>query len=267
MESGVVRPPYPPSLTVKSWEKAKGLIARISGVKTGITELLVKAEKEFHNAPWDEALSTKPLAKVKSQGLEALKKWHVENNIKYSPVFRKLQATYADLSHELNQKARNFESDPKLAKFAPVLKKMADDANKFTYAVAWGTVSSTLGKEVVLGEKALEERAKKANERIKLIIPTLEKIENKFAEYKKGPPTTKEYAGLFAQYQRMPGTYIATVAKDLPELKEVFGRFLAYADKHWRVEPPAKTDMKKRVAEDLVEVEKCKKLVEQLLKK
>ena len=45
--AAVTPPPYPQGLTVAFWNKAKGVIARISGVKTGITEELQKAEKAY----------------------------------------------------------------------------------------------------------------------------------------------------------------------------------------------------------------------------
>lgn len=40
-------PEYPVELTVKYWDKKKGLIARVSKVKTGITEELKKTQKLF----------------------------------------------------------------------------------------------------------------------------------------------------------------------------------------------------------------------------
>jgi hypothetical protein len=134
-------PPYPKSLTTASWDKAKGLIARISKVKTDVTEELQAAERAFKAAPFGE-LNVSPLVLNKSLDLKGLKQVQDDYLRKYQPRFRALELVFYDLSQTFKKKAAEFEADPKLKQLAPALKTMSADANKFTYAVAWGTVSS-----------------------------------------------------------------------------------------------------------------------------
>jgi hypothetical protein len=258
--SDAVIPPYPPSLTVQSWDKVKGLLARVFGAKTGVTELLAAAKKSFDDMPWEAATSLGQLAEYKRQGPEAIKQFQKNYNGTYQPKFRKLQTTYATLCSDLAEKAKAFEEDPKLVKFAPVLKKMSEDANRFTYAVSWPTVSDGMQKEILIIEKDFAERAKLAQERLKSVGPALEKVIKKLGEFKKAPPTPRDYASLFAQYHRLPGTYIGVASKDLPEIKPVFKDFLKYAAENWTQEPAAKTDMAKLVKADLEMLHKAKEL-------
>lgn len=258
-------PPYPVSLTVQSWDKAKGLIARISGVKTGVTELLQAAQKQFKDAPWSEATNDEVVAEISRGGLQPLQEWHKDYAARLHPKFRALQTTYANLSSTLAEKAQAFEKDEKLAKFAPVLKKMSEDANKFTYAVSWPTVSDGVNKAVLNRTQQLQERKKKAGEYVSQMEGALDKVIKKLDEFDKKPPTPAQYEKLFSAYHRLPGTFIGVVGKDYPHVGVMFKDYMSYASKHFTKEPDEKTDMKKQVAKDREQFETAKKLVKQIV--
>ena len=251
-------PPYPPSLTVKFWDKAKGL----SSVKTGVTELLQACESQFKKAPW-EVTSVSQLAAIKLRGPEALANFKSEYHRTNQPIFRKLQSDFANLSIDLAKKGKEFGVDPKRSKYAPILQKMSVDADKFTYAVAWGTVSDRVQKDILEIEKSFEERAKKSRGYINQIDSATEKVIKKLQEYKK-PPTPKEYQALFSQYHRLPGTFIGVASKDIPELRLLFKEFLEYASKHWTTEPPQNTDMDKMVKTDIKMLKQAKEIASKL---
>lgn len=258
------KPPYPPSLTVKSWEKCKGIIARISGAKTGVTEMLKKAEKQFNDAPWEKATAISQLAEEQRKGPEAIKLFHRNLSNTYQPKFRELQQVYADLTIDLAQKAKTLESDPKLVKFAPVLKKMSEDANKFTFAVSWGTVSDRVQKEILKIQEMFAERAKKARSHIEKIGPAIDKVINKLNEFKNNPPTPNAYEKLFSAYHRLPGTFIGVASKDIPEVGTTFKEYMTYASNNWTKEPAPKTDMAKMVKKDIEVLENAKKLIDKI---
>jgi len=256
-------PPYPESLKVKTWEKAKGIAAWMSSRNTGVTALLEKAEKAFKSAPW-EATADEPLAEQYRRGPEALEEFLRQHHQKYQPAFRQLQASFADLSSDLKSKAKELEKDEKVAKFAALVAKMAEDANKFTYAVAWGSVSDQLQKEAIRLRANFAERKKKIHEHLSKVEPAIEKVIHKLESFKDAPPTTKAYKDLFPQYHRLPGTYISVAAKDAPELKVTFKDFLQYGSDNWTNEPSAKTDMKKLIEADLKVLKKAKEQVAKL---
>ena len=234
----VASPPYPQSLTVGYWNKAKGLIARISKVKTGITEELQKADKAFKNAPFKEvdvdAQIKDVLAKSKGQQKKALEQFQDEYLRKYQPIFRGLQTVYSDLAMTLTQKVAEFEKDEKLQKFAPAVKVMADAADKFTYAVSWGTVSDSNTKELTLKIAYAGESDKvygNALQKIKDIIATATSDLN---GYKTKPPTASKYHSPFwNQVLRNIGVYINTAEKVTPGVKAKFAAPMKAAGERW----------------------------------
>ena len=137
----VTAPTLPASLTVSYWDKAKGILARITKVKTGVTEELKAAKAALDKAPFGE-LNIFPQLDGKNIDAAGLRKIQDDYLRKYHPQFKALESVFWDLGQFLNKKAKEFEADDKTKKFAPALMVMGSDANKFSYAVAWGTVSS-----------------------------------------------------------------------------------------------------------------------------
>lgn len=253
----VTPPPYPKSLTTASWDKSKGIIARISQIKTGVTEQLQTASRAYAAAPFGELNASKLLLE-KEFDLKGLKQLQDDWLRKFHPQFKKLEGVFYDLSMTLKQKAGDFEKDDKLKKFSPILKLMADDANKFTYAVAWGTVSET--NQRVL-QDAIDNRIKvekmwaDAAKRLKTLIDTASSEANK---YKSKPPTVKEYRDFWSENLRGIGAQIAMAAKSDPGIVARYSAPMAIARKQWADSAlPTKDD---KVAEQIkADIELLKK--------
>lgn len=147
----VTPPPYPKLLTVDGWNKTKGLIARIKKVKTGVSEELTKVKAKFDAIKWDDLIINKMIPeneRLTAKRCEEVLRAYLE---KYHPIFKKLEEEYFTLSGFLKKKADDFEKDKDMKQFSKGLREMSEAANKFRYAVAWGTISSE-------NQKWMEER-------------------------------------------------------------------------------------------------------------
>jgi hypothetical protein len=229
----VTPPPYPKSLTTASWDKAKGVIARISKVKTGVTELLKAAEAEYKKAPFADVNIAPTLLNTPNASSADLKKIQDDYLRKYQPQFKKLEGVFYDLSQDLKKKASQFEADEKLKKFAPALTLMANDANKFTYAVAWGTVSSDNQKYL---QNSINERVKAEKmwaDAAKNLKTMIDKASKAVDKYKSKPPTADEYNAMWKEELRGIGAQIAMASKNDPTVKAKFDAPFKVAAKQW----------------------------------
>lgn len=244
------KPTYPSALTVKSWDKAKGVLARITKVETGVTALLKAAETAFNNAPFKDMEDSSALNMAKRGGIDTLKAYQKEWLATYHPPFKALETHFRNLSTELGKKATAFESQPKLAQFAKVISLMASEANKFSYAVAWGTVSETMQKEITASINSLDEARGNEAENLENALEECKKCVKKLQGFKT-TPTPKEYVKLFSGTHRMPGTYLSTAGKANPQIQKIFAPFMKYASDNFTKEPPANTNMEKQVQADI----------------
>jgi hypothetical protein len=253
-------PPYPKSLTVDSWNKAKGLIARILQIKTGITEELKKADKLFNAAPFAD-VNIAPLLQKKLD-LAALKKAQDDYLRKYHPIFKKLEGDFHDLSSFLTKKAQEFEKNDTLKKFAPVVKIMASDANKFTYAVAWGTVSSEnqayLQKAINDAEKAEKQWAEAAQGLKNMIDKACKAVD----KYKSKTPSLNEYKKLWQEELRGIGAQIAMASRADPTIKDKFVGPSKKAAKQWAQTalPTKEEEVAEQIKKDLLLLREFKKI-------
>jgi glutaredoxin-related protein len=262
----VVPPAYPEALTVKFWDKAKGVLARISKVKTGITEELEKAKAEFDKVDWAELQTNEFLTRYRrKQGAmfpeeaESLFRQYLEVN---HPRFKKLEATFSDLSSFLKKKASTFEADPKTEKFAKAVLVMADAANKFTYAVAFGTVSSANQAEwTKVREEAvkIEQQWKDARAGIKTLILDAEKAV-KSAISKK--VNLAGYNKMWSQNLRGIGAQVV-----MGGLKDEFAPAMNRVKKEWSQSglPSKESDVAPQLERDLEHVIFYKKLAAKVL--
>jgi hypothetical protein len=228
----VTPPPYPKSLTTASWDKAKGVIARISKVKTGVTEELQTAAKAFAAAPF-ATLNVSPLVLNKTFDAKGLKQLQDDYLRKYQPEFKKLEAVFYELSQTLKKKAGDFDKDDKLKKFSPVLTLMANDANKFTYAVAWGTVSTPNQRylqEMIDAQVKTEKMWAEAGKKLKTMIDTASSKANGF---KSKTPKVADYSTFWKEELRGIGAQIAMAAKSDPTILTRYAVPMGIAKKQW----------------------------------
>ena len=179
----------------------------------------------------------------------------------YQPIFKNLSATFYSLSEFLKEKSSEFENDEKLKKFAPAVTVMAEEANKFSYAVAWGTVSDKNTKELTQRIKNAEESDKIYSNALAKIKPTIDKSHELLKGYKTKPPTAKAYATPFWNtYLRNIGVYIATAETRKPGLKAKFAVPLKTAAMQWAQKslPQEDEDVPEQIKKDVVLVTKFK---------
>lgn len=263
----IAQPDFPKSLTTSSWDKAKGLIARISGVKTGVTEELesvAKAYKASASAFKNLNVFTACSDIAKRDGtLADYKKLQDDYLRKLQPEFKKLEGAFYDLSETLKKKAREFENDEKLKKFAPVLTLMANDANKFTYAVAWGTVSSSNQRylqDLIDNRTKADKQWAEAAGNVKKLIETAYKGLN---SYKNKPPKLSEYDVFLRGDLRGIGAQIAMAAKGDPSFKEKYAAPLKIAATLWAQKSmPKEGEIAARILEDFDLVKKFKAIAD-----
>ena len=102
----VTIPVLPNSLTVSSWDKARGIIAKMTNKKTGVSEQLRTAKAALDAAPFNE-LNTSPLVLGKTFDSAGLKQVQDDYLRKYHPQFKALEMAFGDLSRWLTGKARS----------------------------------------------------------------------------------------------------------------------------------------------------------------
>ncbi len=259
-----MKPTYPSALTVKSWDKAKGVLARISKVETGVTALLKEAQTEFDKAPFDDMVDYTKLVPIQRQGIEALKTYQKEFLSKYHPKFKVLENHFRSLSSKLEEKATAFEKEPKLAQFAKVIKLMATEANKFSYAVAWGTVSDAMQKkisqEILKFENDLGNEAKHLEDALDACKKCVKKLQSF-----KAAPSPAEYEKLFSGTHRTPGTFISTAGKANPAIQKKFASYMKYASENFLKAPPSNTNMDKQIQKDIEAFQDAIVLIKQQL--
>jgi hypothetical protein len=255
-----VKPPeFPKTLTIASWEKAKGVIARITSVKTGVTEKLSDAIKAYKAAPFDD-LNVSPAVLKSTGGLKGLRAVQDDYLRKNHPAFKKLEMVFYDLSETLKKKASDFDKDDKLKKFSPVLRLMAEDANKFTYAVAWGTVSESNQKYLetaINSEIKAEQMWAAAAKKVKAMIDSASSLAN---SYKSKPPNLAGYTSFWAQQLRGIGAQIQMAGKNEPGFAEKYSVPLSIAKKQWADGslPKKDADVAEQVKADIVLLKKFK---------
>jgi hypothetical protein len=255
-------PKYPEALTVKSWNKAKGVLARIRKIETGITLELEKAYKQYQEAPWAKVDLSSALMEEERKGRVSaakMKEMFRDYLTSYQPQFKSLEACFSELSTFLANKAKTLAEDEATARFAEVVNVMPAEANKFTYAVAWGTVSSE-------NQKWFGERLKSRQEREEVFVRAregvskmIEKAQTDLAKMAHGTPTPKDYKIFWKDQLRGIGAQIALVGKEDEEYIKKFALPMSIAKKQWADANIVKVETKEQIAEAL---KKDKKLLE-----
>lgn len=211
-------PEYPTELTVKYWNKKKGLLARISKVKTGITEELNKTEKLFDAIPWNKLNLHEHLSlQYNRDDVEvAMKKLQSETTKPVTAAYHGMR----DLENFLTNKAKEMAREDKTKGFAKDVEGMADAAKKFSFAIAPGTLSDTVlaqREEALNSIKVKEDLIAKQGKVFKGYVVTA--LKATIAAQNK-PMTTSDYVSHWSENLRGIGAACKVVAKDFPELQK-----------------------------------------------
>lgn len=193
----IAQPEFPKVLTKSSWEKAKGVIAVVSGVKTGITEELELVAKKYKaSAKSFQMLDIVTLcnqlnsAKGNAAAYGKLKAQYIKS---LRPDFLELESAFTGLSSLLARKAVQFQGDPKLIKFSPVLNLMSNEAQKFSQKIDWDTVSASnleYLQEIIDSREESEKQWAQAAQQVKAFI---EDAGKQLKIYKSNPPKLAVY--------------------------------------------------------------------------
>lgn len=219
----VEKPDYPDALTSKHWKKKKGLLARISKVKTGITEELKEAQDLFDDVSWDKLDLQKYLSgRYNREQLEqAMQQLREDTSDKVSKAYKGMRS----LENFLKDKAKEMEKNEKTKKFAEDVEEMAEAAKKFSFVLAPGTLSEPITaeyNEAVIGLNTREQVMQKTNATFKKYVRTaLDATEEGIEKGMTAQFYTTEY---WSQNLRGIGTFAGKVAENHPELKEPMQR-------------------------------------------
>ncbi len=211
-------PEYPDELTVKYWEKKKGLLARISKIKTGITEELKKTKKLFEQIDWfamDIHRYTK--GTYDRKGLEkALKECVEATGDAVQAAYKGMRA----LEIFLTDKASELKKDKKTAGFSDDVSEMADAARKFSFMIAPGTLSDQIMVEYKICLKSVEVKEQLLSQLGKTFKVYVAKAIKAVREAKQQPMTVPDYAELWSEHLRGIGATCKGIIGEYPELKE-----------------------------------------------
>lgn len=161
-------PKYPPTLTTQSWDKAKGLMARVARGHTGVSDELKKAAKAFMDAPWFDLPDPPEEDERSEEELAKLEKEKARIKVK----FDNLQVVFEELSEFLAKSAKTYEKDKLMKQAVEALKTMAENAQDLSGQVAWKVLAEEY--EEALAEA--EEEAKAATKDEASAIAVLKKL-------------------------------------------------------------------------------------------
>jgi hypothetical protein len=258
-----VLPSYPDALTVKFWNKAKGVLARIKQIETGITKELEAARSDFDKAPWADLSVEAFLTKHAKQGSKTRKDYEQFLRLyleTLQPPFKKLEGRFDDLASFLKKKAQEFEEDPQTKGFAKAVQVMADAAHKFTFAVAWGTVSSPQQAAFAQFMKEADEVEKQWKTARNDLTGMIDRAEKAVTKAKSKVPTASAYAAIWKQELRGIGAQIAMAARGEPQLLTTFKDPMKIASIQWAEKSLPKDDksVEEQIKKDIVLVGKFK---------
>lgn len=252
----IEQPAFPKALSKSSWEKAKGMIAIVSGVKTGVTEQLESAAKQYKaSAKAFEKLDVLPLVKElnaangNAAAHDKLKTQYIKS---LRPGFLALEQTFIDLSALLVKKATDFQSNPKLIKFAPVLNLMSNEADKFAKLVAWDEVSRSNLEYLQERINTLEQSERQWAAARGRVTTLIDEAVDQLAKWKTKTPTIKVYDPFLRETLRAIGAQIKMAEKGHPGISDKFAAPLNVAKKLWsQGAVPEQDGMADRILKDI----------------
>ena len=208
-------PAYPDDLTNTTWQKKKGILAKIAG-ETGIGDLLKTLAAEYGHVDWQKF---KLSIAAKGQGAKRTKE-DVKDAFEAAKVEGKKLIPLLASVRDVERKAEKLVVEWKKNKMIPassvkVLTELAEAAKLFSYAISPPTISDELDKE-----------RKECDESIDKIADEYKKLNNKFRFYIDGfenackGKTLNDYPALWKENIRGVGTILPIVAKEHDEFSK-----------------------------------------------
>jgi hypothetical protein len=229
---------YPKSLTVKDWDKNKGLLAKVFAKPTGISEELKKTKDLFDAVPWQKLSVPESMPQGKAATAEKLEEVKATILKDYAPPLKAAYLAMRALSKFLENKARELGYKGTKVPDATVkhIEKMSDEANKFSYTIALPTISDLVVKDYeaykIDMEKAKTTRMNGAKVSIGYLVSTI-KIGSSG-----NIKTVSDYESYWSEHVRGIGTGMATLIVDYPDLAPLVKR----AAKEWSQDSKPKRD-------------------------
>ena len=207
-------PQYPDALTNASWQKNKGLIAKMAG-ETGIGDLMKKAVTAYGAVDWRkfkiaEVAAGSGMGRTQQDIDDAVKE-----ALKEGPKIKALDKAVRDIEVAAKKLAADWKNNKKIpAASVKYAQEISDAALAFDFQITMGTISAALmaqKKETEDSLKALHAEFDKLNDKLREYIDKFE------GEAKKA--TLAKYTEFWSEYIRGPGTVLPTLIKNHPEIK------------------------------------------------
>jgi len=232
-----LRDSYPKSLTVKDWDKHKSLLAKVFAKPTGISAELEATKDTFEKIDWNAYSVDGNMPQGQNATLEKLEE--VKDSIlsKQKPLkdaydaMRSLSQFLERKAVELSKKGTNVPDST-----VKHIRKMADEANKFSYSIAPATISDLVMTDYANCKKSMEAARVTRLNGAKIAIGYLA------STIKIGSAgnikTVADYESYWSENVRGIGTGLVTLVVDYPELKPL----IKQAAKQWAENAKPKQD-------------------------
>ena len=234
-------PQYPDILTNATWQKKKGLIAKMAG-ETGIGDLMKKAVTAYGAIDWRkfkiaEVAAGAGMGRTQQDIDDACKE-----ALKEAPKITALDHALRDIELAAKNLAREWKNNKKIpAASAKYAEEVSEAAKTLDYAITMGTITDALAKEKAETEESLNKlkaEFAKLNDKLREYIDKFE------GEAKKA--TLAKYTEFWSEYIRGPGTVLPTLIKNHPEIKTEWEIWKQYSNK--LNEPENEDEFKNQIA-------------------
>lgn len=233
--------PYPVVLTDKDWQKHKGNIAKLAG-KTGVGELMKKAETAYKAVKWNDIELFKFLPHASQQTKDTAEKVFQDVMKARGKELRDLELAVSAVQKKATDTAAAWKNNKLIpADSVKHVQSVATLADNFRNATAVGAVS------VFLNEQKKKAEADFATVKAILAkgLETLKKYVNGFAAAAKSTTLVK-YNSLWSEHIRGVGTQLAPLANSNPLFKSEYEVWRKFSNKE--VTPPNEDEFKKQIA-------------------
>lgn len=212
-----IEPEYPKCLTTKDWDKQKSALAKIFKKPTGVSDELKKALKAYEGVEWTKLSVSDNMPQGKAATIEKAKEVFDNIAATYGKPLKIASEAFNTLATFLKSKSKELEKDKTFpAGTRKHMLTMADEATKFCYAIAPGTISDLIRNDY----NEYVEAAKKAKtSRLNGAKTSLGYLASTIKVGKSGTVTTvDEYEEYWSEHIRGIGTGLALVLVDYPDL-------------------------------------------------
>lgn len=198
-------PHYPPTLTNKGWQSAKGAIAKMAG-ETGIGDLLKKLEKAYDDVNWHHLRLMNHVPPTKTRKVQDIHQAY-DQALEQKNNLMALEKACRAVEKAAKDLADKWAKDKLIpASSVKAIKGIEDAAKNLNYSTSFGTVRDVLVKD---RDEHLENLAKSIEVRRVLILKLvkyMQEFEDKSAGLK-----LANYPAFWKENIRGPATFFGQI--------------------------------------------------------